>query len=600
MIILGIGDSHEAHACLMRDGKLIAAMAEERLSRLKADGGYPERAVESVLSIAGVKPAQIDHVAIASQYVNPFQILTNREALFSVADWVKLNREYWKPILIDKRDLPDFYDIELFKEKIDRSRRYSEVLNYMPTGGQENLCKIFNTVRKKAVMDHLGISESKIVFYRHEDCHKIYASYSSPYGRSNSLVFSIEGNGDDSSATVSTIDDMGNISEHWRSNDAHVGRLYRLVTLLLGMKPAQHEYKVMGLAPYGTTYHGQRSLEFFRTINKVDGTRICDTKTVPDLYYSVRDCLEGERFDGIAWGLQEWVEELMTEWVANNCKTFGIKNVLLTGGVAQNIKACKAVWELPEIDRFWVGPVAGDGSLGIGAAWLASRILDPQNESQGLPTVYLGSSWTDSEISKAVQSNGLNETFRIIERPGSQKIAQWLEKGHILARFSGRMEFGQRALGNRSILADPRRIENVERINRKIKSRDFWMPFTPSMLEEEVSRMVLNPKKLYSPFMTIAFDSHPEFRDKIPATIHPADKTIRPQMLRREDNPAYYNLLSEFEKLTGIGVLLNTSFNLHGEAIVESPKDAIDTFLGSGLDILVFDNVAISRVKNPR
>ena len=158
------------------------------------------------------------------------------------------------------------------------------------------------------------------------------------------------------------------------------------------------------------------------------------------------------------------------------------------------------------------------------------------------------------------------------------------------------MEFGQRALGNRSILADPRKPEIIEWINQKVKYRDFWMPFTPSMMIEEADRLLDNPKDVYSPYMTLAFDLKPEFRTAIPAAQHPADKSVRPQMLRHSDNPGYYDLLKEFKALTGLGVLLNTSFNLHGEAIVESPDDAIDTFKRSEIDILLFDHVALSRV----
>jgi|TARA_B100000315_G_scaffold242217_2_gene264149 carbamoyltransferase len=596
MIILGIGDSHESHACILKDGQLIAAISEERLSRLKGDGGYPERAIECVLKLTGIDPNDIDHIAIASRILSPFQIITNREAVFSVMDWVKLNREYWKPKLIENKNLPPFWDIELFKQKIDESRRYSEFLKYNHNISEDEGIQIFNKVRKKSVMDHLEVQENKISFYRHEDCHKAYAFYSSPYPRSNALVFSVEGQGDDSSATISTIQSDGRMTEHWRSNDFHVGRVFRLITLLLGMKPAQHEYKVMGLAPYGTEYYGRRSLELFRTINRVVGTEIRNTHSMPDLYFSIRDSLEGERFDGIAWGLQKWLEELLTEWCTNNCRAYEIDNVLLTGGVAQNIKACKAVWELSEVARFWVGPVSGDGSLGIGAAWLASMKLEPSIPIVGLQNVYLGTSAASHEIDKSITKKGLRSHLKLFERPSNPLIAQWLAEGHVVARFSGRMEFGARALGNRSILADPRYYDVVDRINRKIKSRDFWMPFTPSMLYEESERILINPKQLYSPFMTVAFDMNPEYRKLLPATIHPADKTTRPQMLRQEDNPTFYDLIHEFKKQTGVGVILNTSFNLHGDAIVESPEDAVRTFLNSDLDILVFDNVAISRV----
>ena len=157
------------------------------------------------------------------------------------------------------------------------------------------------------------------------------------------------------------------------------------------------------------------------------------------------------------------------------------------------------------------------------------------------------------------------------------------------------MEFGQRALGNRSILADPRNFNSVEKINSKIKYRDFWMPFTPSILFEDVNKIILNPKKIYSPFMTMAFDVKKNFINKIPAVIHPADKTTRPQMLKKKSNPDYHDLINKFKKITGIPLVLNTSFNLHGDAIVENASQAIKTFKKSDLDILVLNNYAICR-----
>jgi carbamoyltransferase len=360
------------------------------------------------------------------------------------------------------------------------------------------------------------------------------------------------------------------------------------------MKPAQHEYEVMGLAPYGSEYHGRRSLEFFRKINQVEGTRILNTATVRDLYYSVRDALEGERFDGIAWGLQTWVEEILTQWIEANVREHNCDNVILSGGVAQNIKACKAVLEMPAVRQLWVGPIAGDGSLGIGAAWLAHK-QTASTEIRGLPTTYLGTSWDKKAIAKAIGDNALADNFTMVENPEPARVAGWLADGLIMGRFSGRMEFGQRALGNRSILADPRRRENVERINQKIKRRDFWMPFTPSMLIEEADRILQNPKSSYSPFMTLAFDLKEPFANAIPAAVHSGDNSTRPQMLRREDNPAYYDLIEAFRARTGLGVVLNTSFNLHGEVIVESPEDAVSTFLRSDLDCILLENIAILR-----
>lgn len=290
----------------------------------------------------------------------------------------------------------------------------------------------------------------------------------------------------------------------------------------------------------------------------------------------------------------------MTAWIRQNIEKYGISDVVLSGGVAQNIKACRSIIDMPEVKSFWAGPISGDGSLGVGAAWLAARDHDHENPIDGLKTVYLGTSYGKDAVREAMGRERVEDEFNIIENPTPADIACWLDNDLIIARYSGHMEFGQRALGNRSILADPREPESVTRINSKIKYRDFWMPFTPSMLEEEADRILENPKQIYSPFMTMAFDLKPEFAKLIPAASHPADKTVRAQMLRREDNPAYYDLIKAFKNRTGLGVVLNTSFNLHGESIVDTPEDAINTFRRSDLDVLLFDEVAISRTDLPK
>ncbi len=596
MIILGISDSHEGHACIVKDGELLGVVAEERLSRLKADEGYPRRAIDRVLEMTNTNAADIDRAAFSCTRAWPFLHMLKYGSLFKKKEWIKQNHEYWGPKLIEGKNLTAREHFEMF-----RYIRGDDLVNdpYYPFleringKSEDEYSSMFRDLRKEVLSEHIGINQDKIHFYRHEDCHKTYGYYSSPYRNERALVLTIEGGGDDSSATASIMSPSGT-QEYWKSNEVQIGRLYKQVTLLLGMQPGQHEYKVMGLAPYSVEYHGKRSREFFRTINKVVGIEIQKTQTVPDLYLSVRDVLEGERFDGIAWGLQEYVEEVLCEWVANNCRAQNTDTVILSGGVAQNIKACKKLIELPEVKRFWVGPVSGDGSLGVGAAWLATREFTPEVTVQGLGTVYLGTSYDAGQIDDAIAKNQ-DGSFTRFENPTPDQVAEWIDDGKVVARFSGRMEFGQRALGNRTIMADPRRHESVKRINDKIKFRDFWMPFTPSMMFEEVERFIENPKEVYSPYMCMAFDLKEGFEETLPAVIHPADKTVRPQMLRREDNPGYYDILAALKRRIGLGVVLNTSFNLHGDPIVESPEDAIYTFKNSDLDVVLFDHVAILR-----
>jgi len=593
MIILGISDSHESHACIYKSGKVIAAAAEERFTRIKTDQGYPKNAIEKVITQAGIDKKDIDLVVFAGKKAGLFHTLLKPVALFSIEDWIYQNEKYWKPKLIDKKNLNSLDDFKLFENKISNIEKnpYFELVEEVKKNPSTNYYEILNNIRKKTAIKQIGINESKIIFIRHEECHQYYGYYSQVDFKENVLIFTIEGGGDDSSATLSIVED-GVIKEKFKTNLSNIGRLYRYITLLLGMKPCQHEYKVMGLAPYGTEYHGKKSLKHFRKYDKVEGCKIGDQGIYKDVYYSSKEALEGQRFDGIAWGLQTYLEETLIEWVTNNIKKYNVKDIILSGGVAQNIKAMQALLKSDSINSIWTGPISGDGSLAIGAVWSAAKKFS-SDKILGLETIYLGTIMKEVDLDFVI--NGISDKYKVIAKYNAKDVAKWINKGFIIARCEGKMEFGQRALGNRSILADPRHIDTVEIINQKIKYRDFWMPFTPTICYENCKNYLVNDRNIYSPWMTVAFDLKEGLAKKLPAVVHPADKTCRPQMLKREDNPDYYDIIKEFEKLSGHPVLLNTSFNLHGDAIVETPKQAIETFDNSEIDILLMGGKAIFR-----
>ena len=596
MIILGICDSIESHACLVKDGVLIAAISEERLTRIKADQGYPKKSINKVLEISKIKKKEIDLVAVAGFDNGLFQTIYRPGALFSIQDWIEQNEKFWKPKLYDNKKFDELDDFLIWKKKYPKIKNniYKDIIKRLNKKNTRNHFKIFDEIRKKVISDHLQIDRKKIKVFRHETCHQYYGMFSQQQKKKRSIILTLEGKGDDSSATISLVND-NKIKEIYRTNEAMIGRLYRYVTLLLGMKPGQHEYKVMGLAPYGLPYHGNKSLKHFEKFNKIVGTKIIKNNIFKDVYYSSREALHGERFDGIAWGIQTCTENFIKKWALNCIKKFKISDIILSGGVAQNIKAVKHLLDDKKIKSVWSGPISGDGSLSIGAAWIACKEYDKNNNIKGLKNLYLGSSISNQNLENKILKKCKN--FKILKDVKNDKIAKWISSGFIIARCKGRMEFGQRALGNRSILADPRSISSVEKINSKIKYRDFWMPFTPTITFEGAKKILKNSGKIYSPFMTVAFDLKERFIKKLPGVIHPADKSTRPQMLKKEDNPDYYNLIKEFEKISGLPVLLNTSFNLHGDAIVESANQAIDTFLKSDLDALILNNYLIIRSK---
>jgi len=611
---LAIQEAHDASAALMMDGEIIAAVQEERFSRLKGDYGYPEKSIDYCLKHAGIEANQLSAVLLCSVNWNPVLVKIKRNANFTVADWVKEQEEYWAYELGMKqwegpyygksfavvqgdgtyRNIPEhkpwnYYS--LYKDRIDFKYDSNYPMDHLLNGYMD--LKEMNDMRKirsNFVSSKLGIDPKKIYFIVHEDCHKYYAYYGSKLSdeRKPAIVLTNEGIGDYSNCTVSIANGHGNIAESSFSNECHIGHLYQYATLLLGMKPAQHEYKVMGLAPYANKKEVEKSYEVYKDILKVDELSIVFNNRPRDLYFYFREKLHGHRFDGIAGAVQKMTEELLVQWVKNCIEEIGIHNVVLAGGVGQNIKACKAIGEIPELENFDVLPACGDASLPIGACYCYENTLARKVKTKSLQTAYLG---TDTIFFFSKSYDTFFSVGTIM-----QKVADLLADGFIIGRFSGRMEFGSRALGNRSILADPRNIDSVRKINQAIKFRDFWMPFTPTVLDIYADRYIINPKKLNTKFMTMAFDSTDEARKNIPAALHPADFTVRPQVISYEDNPKYYELISRFEGRTGVGALLNTSMNLHGDPIVNSMKDIEIMLENSDIDaVFVNDEFLITK-----
>ena len=257
-------------------------------------------------------------------------------------------------------------------------------------------------------------------------------------------------------------------------------------------------YKVMGLAPYGSAYHGEKSLEHFRKFDKIVDDKIINQKIFSDVYYSSKAALEGQRFDGIAWGLQTYLEEILIEWINNCSKKYSINDIVLSGGVAQNIKAMQAVAKTRFCQIIMGWSYIRRWFISNRAAWAACKKFS-QDRIEGLKSIYLGSKMNNNEVN--IELNKNRNKYHIIDTYTPKDVANWINKGNVIARCEGKMEFGQRALGNRSILADPRKIETVERINKKIKYRDFWMPFTPSICNDSCTYYLDNQKEVYSPYM---------------------------------------------------------------------------------------------------
>ncbi len=599
MIILALYSSFPSSACLLVNDKIVAAAQEERFTRIKNDEVFPKNSINYCLKQAQIKSSDIDAVALAS-FISPFDDHLVRKSQWTIEDYIKDQYLRWKPYLVDKTEKKPKSLLEVFPEKIDFNmypKKYWKK-NYKNKKRNEK----YYSDRVEIIASYLKIDKKKIFRIDHHRCHAAYSYYASNFRKEKILALTVDGMGDNLNATAGIFDKKGKYQRLYKTNNCGIARIYRYMTLLLGMKPNEHEYKLMGLAPYGKEKYYKKPLRVFRETLYVEGTNFKWKNKPSDSYFWFKERLEGVRFDNIASGLQTWVEELLVKWVKNWIKKTKIKKVVLSGGVALNIKAMGKITEIRDLKDLFIGGSASDDTLSIGAAFCLAEDLanksgkgwDSKNYFP-IPNLYLGPKSNYKEEKKSLKKLD-RKKYKIMEKFSAEIISKFLSEGKILARSAGRLEFGQRALGNRSILADPSNPFSKQKINSAIKSRDFWMPFAPVILDKYANKYIVNEKKIISKFMTIGFDVTKEGFKKIIAATHPADKTARPQILFKKDNPELYDIINKFSKITGIGALLNTSFNLHGHPIVNTPDEAIYVLQNSSLDGLLLNNFFIKKI----
>jgi carbamoyltransferase len=331
-------------------------------------------------------------------------------------------------------------------------------------------------------------------------------------------------------------------------------------------------------------------------INKKEGTFESSINVQYAKYRFLIDNLSNHRFDSIAWGIQKFTEELVLDFIKETLKKYDAQDVYFSGGVFMNIKLNQIIKSEIADRNLYFTPSCGDESLAIGAA-KSGYDQETNLYSQSITDLYLGTKYTDEEIAITLKELGTDE-FIITDYTKGEfgvegAVASLLSKNEIVARFKGRMEWGARALGNRSILANPSDLNAVKKINEAIKNRDFWMPFAPTILDTLADNIIFNQSP--SPYMTLGFNTKPNMILKLNACVHPYDGTCRPQILTRNANPEYYQLITSFAEYSEIGAILNTSFNLHGKPIVESTADAIETLKLSDLRHLAIGNYLVSK-----
>lgn len=575
-VILGLGQTHNASACLVRDGVVVACASEERFNRIKNTTAFPVRAVQYVLEQGGVQPDAVTDVVHSYRHAVPNFAFANDsvgQAVQSALTAARMGANYALAVAPrGERLLRGTYTTVTRAMRPSYERRFGEMVG-----------------------EKIGVPAQRVRMLDHHYCHAAagYGFYLAQ-GRwgEPALIFTLDAEGDGKAATVS-IGHRGRIHLAAATPAGRsIGVLYGAVTEWLGMRMNEHEYKVMGLAPYAPAPMVEKVVRLLDPLIVVDGLTF-RTKVSSGAFRHLLDRrLRGSRFDAVAGAVQLLLERRVTEWVRNAVVQHSITNVILSGGVFMNVKASKAVMEMPEVASIVVCPSAADESTPLGAAIATHLECQARSQPLTLRDLYLGPEASDEEVEIALKKADAFARYEVARIPAGQEagvIAALLAQGKIVARFAGRMEFGARALGNRSILAHPSRRDMVRTINEQIKGRDFWMPFGCSILAEAENSYLVNPKGVPAPFMAMAFDTLPGSRDDIVAGIHPYDFTIRPQLVTAASNGRYHAIIAAFRALTGVGAVLNTSFNLHGEPLVCGPSEALDVFARSGLTILQLD-----------
>ncbi len=591
--ILGISAFyHDSAACIIQDGEIIAAAQEERFTRKKHDSNYPKNAISFVLNYCNLKLSEVNQIVFFEKPFLKFERLLETYVAFAPRGFVSFSKAM--PLWI--------------KEKLF----------------QKNL--LFNKLKEH---DENFKSDKNIYFSDHHLSHAASAFFPSPF--EEAVVLTADGVGEWATTTVA-IGKGNNLEVKKEIQFPHsLGLLYSSFTYYTGFKVNSGEYKLMGLAPYGSPIFQDKIKKLVDI--KDDGTFRLDQKyfnyatgltMTNDKFHKLfgqkprdpkKDQITQFHMD-IASSIQKVTEEIMIKLAKGIRKEYGIKNLCLAGGVALNCVANGKILKEKIFDNVWIQPAAGDAGGSLGAAlalWHIeqgnARILNKNDSMKGS---YLGCEFNQQQIEKELNSLGAN--FQTFEYESLiEKTAEFLANEKAIGWFQGRMEFGPRALGGRSILGDPRSNKMQKNLNLKVKYRESFRPFAPSILREELSKWF--DLDVDSPYMLLVSDINAEKkiemteqqkqlfgidklnikRSEIPAITH-VDYSARIQTVTKNTNKIYYDLITKFKEKTGCPVIVNTSFNVRGEPIVNTPTDAFNCFMGTELDYLVIGNCILNKI----
>ena len=583
---------HDSAAALIIDGEIIAAAQEERFTRIKHDSSYPYNAVKFVLKFANLNLSNIDKIVFFEKPFLKFERLLETYVAFAPKGFIQFTKA-----------MPVWLKEKLFQKKvlIDCLKSHNQFFK----------------------------DEKKIFFSEHHLSHAASAFYPSPF--SEAIILTADGVGEWATTTVA----IGKGSDLEIKKEIHfphsLGLIYSAFTYYCGFKVNSGKYKLMGLAPYGNPKYSEIIKENIIDIKKdgsfhlnqdyfdyAVGLKMTNSKF--DLLFgrparnSVIEDLSQFHMD-IAASIQEVIEEIMLTLASSLKEEYNISNLCLAGGVALNCVVNGKILKQKIFDKIWVQPAAGDAGGSLGAALAFWHLhLNKERKIENMDSMkctYLGPEFEQHEIEKDLIKLGAN--FELLnEEEIFERTSNNLIDGDAIGWFQGRMEFGPRALGNRSILGDPRSEKMQSILNLKVKYRESFRPFAPSILEEEVSEwfeldesspyMLMVAKLIDKRIIPMSLEEKKLFgidklnikRSDIPAVTH-VDYSARIQTVNYKTNPTYYKLISKFKEKTGCPILINTSFNIRGEPIVNTPQDAFNCFMGTELDMLVIGNYILKK-----
>ena len=592
--ILGISAFyHDSAAAILVDGKIIAAAQEERFTRKKHDSSYPYNAVEFVLKFAKLKLSEIDYIVFYEKPFLKFERLLETYVAFAPRGFKQFTKS-----------MPSWLREKLF---------------------QKNMLFKFLQEHDKEFFD-----EKKIYFSEHHLSHAASAFFPSSFN--DAIILTADGVGEWATTTVA-IGNNENLSIKKEIHFPHsLGLLYSAFTFYTGFKVNSGEYKLMGLAPYGEPKYVDLIKDNLIDIKKdgsfkleqeffdyATGLKMTSRKFDKLFNQKPRDSKKEKLTQfhmDIAASIQQVTEEVMIKMATSLRTEFNIKNLCLAGGVALNCVANGKILEKKIFDNIWIQPAAGDAGGSLGAAlalWHIELKQERKISNNDMKGSYLGPSFSQNEIENELKS--LNANFEVLEEKKLiDKTAESLKLGDAIGWFQGRMEFGPRALGGRSILGDPRSPTMQKNLNLKVKYRESFRPFAPSVLREDVNKwfkinvdspyMLLVAEVLDDKKIKMSDDEKKLFgidklnikRSDIAAVTH-VDYSARIQTVHNETNPKYYSLIKKFKEMTNCPVLINTSFNVRGEPIVNTPSDAFNCFMGTEMDKLVIGNCFLDKKK---